>query len=77
MHVGDGGFDLVEELAELAGAMAGVAFADDGAGGDVEQRFQLGALALAQQHLRRHSSSCHRQTPFAALAGAWHNIANL
>jgi len=26
---GDGGFDLVEEFAELAGAMTGVALADD------------------------------------------------
>jgi hypothetical protein len=45
--VGDSGFDLVEEFAELAGAMAGVAFTDDGAGGDVERGEQRGgAMAL-------------------------------
>ena len=38
----DGGLDLVEELAELCGAVTGIAFADDLARRDVECREQRG-----------------------------------
>ena len=35
--VGDVGFDPIEELAELGGAVPSVALADDTAGGDVQR----------------------------------------
>ncbi len=41
IHVGrDVGFDLIQEFAELAGSVLGVAAADHGTGGDVEGREQ-------------------------------------
>ena len=43
--VGNVGFDLVQELAELDRAVAGIAFADDPAGGDVEGGEQGDAMA--------------------------------
>jgi hypothetical protein len=44
--VGNSGFDLIEKLAELCGAMASIALADDPAGCDVEGGEQrCGAMA--------------------------------
>ena len=55
---GDVGFDLVEELPELGGAMLGVAPANDRAGGDVEggeqgRRAVAGVVVRAPLNLSR------------------------
>jgi hypothetical protein len=60
--VGDIGLDLIEELAELGGAMTAIAFADDAAGGDVEGGKQrddamtLVVVAPASRLTRPHGS---------------------
>jgi hypothetical protein len=71
MHVelgGDVPLDLVEEAAELAGAVAIVALADDDAGGDVEGGEQRGrAVAGVVVAATRRLAGAHRQHPLAAV----------
>ncbi len=66
--VGDVGFDLVQELAELGRAVAGIALADDTAGGDVEGGEQGGdAMALVVVAHPGRLARPHRQQGLAAV----------
>jgi len=64
----DSGLDVVEELAELGGAVAGKAFADDPARRNVERGEKLGPrwgiLVVAAP---RHLTGAHRQHRLAAV----------
>ena len=87
MHVeiaGDGCFDLVEEIAELAGAVARIALADDGAGGDVErgeQRRRAMALIVVASPRRpgqgasAASAGCGRAPGFAIFSSTHNTMA--
>jgi Enoyl-CoA hydratase/isomerase len=64
----DGSLDLVEELAELGGAVAGKAFADDLARRDVERRKERGgAVARVVMAAPRRLTGAHGQHGLAAV----------
>ena len=63
-----GRLDLIEELAELDGAMARIAFADHPSGGDVKGSEQRGgAMALVVVAAPRRLAGAHRQHGLAAV----------
>jgi hypothetical protein len=66
--VWNSGFDLVEKFAELYGAMASIALADDPAGCDVERGKQRGeAVAFVVVTTTRCLARPHRQDGLAAV----------
>jgi len=66
--VGNSGFDLIEKLAELYGAMALVALSDDPAGCDVEGGKQrCGAVALVVVTATRRLARSHGEHGLAAV----------
>src|SRR5258708_35911750 len=66
--VRDGGFDLIEKLAELCGAMASIALADDPAGCDVEGRKErCGAMPRVIVAASSRLTGPHRKHGLAAV----------
>src|SRR5882724_12466129 len=66
--VWNSGFDLIEKLAELFGAMAAVTLADDPSGCDVEGGKQrCGAVALIVVTMSRRLARSHGQHGLAAV----------
>src|ERR1700722_107469 len=64
------GFDLIEKLAELPGAMASIALADNPAGCDVESGKQRGdAVTLVVVTTARRLTRSHGQHGFATIQG--------
>ena len=63
-----GGFDLIEELAEFDGTMAGITLADHPAGSDVESGEQrCGAMTLVVMATPCRLAGTHRQHGLAAV----------
>lgn len=64
----NGGLDLVDELAELGGAMASVAFTDDLPGRDIERgKERCRAMASVVMAAPRRLAGPHRQRGLAAV----------